>query len=111
MWFSNRIEADPINILWHFATGSLPDFLNKSDGQVGWCRWSHRGIQDLEKFVLPRKQRPYVNSTKFELRFNHAFEEVVRACADPTRDYIARRSGQSWITPELIEGLLSLRKT
>lgn len=109
--FSSRIEPDPMNALWHFATGFIPDFLDRRAGPVGWVRWPHRGVQFLdERFVIPRKQRPYVFSPKFELRFNVAFEEVVRACADPTRPGIARRAGESWITPELVEALLGLRR-
>jgi leucyl/phenylalanyl-tRNA--protein transferase len=99
-----------MNLVWHFATGYLPDFLNKRDGDVGWVRWSHRGIQFLDNFAIPRKQRPYVNSPKFELRFNDAFEEVIRACADPTRPGIARRAGESWITEDLIQALLAARR-
>ena len=110
MWLSDTVQSDPLNILWHFATGYLPDFLNKRDGEVGWVRWSHRGVQYLDKVEIPRKQRPYVNSPRFELRFNQAFEEVVRACADTQRNAIVKRSGDTWITPELMEGLIALRK-
>src|SRR3712207_4725180 len=103
IWLSNKIRPHPLNLLWHFATGYLPDFLNKHSGPVGWVRWSHRGVQFLdERFVIPRKQKPYVFSPKFELRFNTAFEEVVRACADPSRPGIQKRCGESWITGDLI---------
>ena len=110
MWFRDTVQRDPLNVLWHFALGYLPDFLNKRDGEVGWVRWSHRGVQYLDKVVIPRKQKPYVNSPKFELRFNQAFEEVVRACADTQRNAIQKRSGDTWITSELMEGLFSLRR-
>ena len=110
MWCSDTVQKHPLNVLWHFATGHLPDFLNKRDGEVGWVRWSHRGVQYLDKIVIPRKQKPYVNSPKFELRFNQAFEEVVRACADTQRNAIQKRSGDTWITAELMEGLLALRR-
>ena len=110
MWWTHTIQSHPMNILWHFATGYLPDFLNQRDGPVGWCRWPHRGIQFLdERFKIPRKQKPYVFSPRFELRFNTALEEVVRQCADPSRRGIATRAGESWITQDLIQGLLKLR--
>lgn len=109
-WLSNNVTADPHSILYHFAAGYLPDFRNKQSGAVGWMRWSHRGLQFLDKFAIPRKQRPYVNSPKFELRFNHAFEETLRACADPNRTGIQKRAGESWMTGPLIRGLLKLRE-
>ena len=99
-----RVRPDPWHILWHYANGRMPDFVNKSDGPVAWVKWSHRGIQPLDDIQFPESQRRYVFSKKFDLRFNTAFEEVVRACADPSR------FGKTWITPELIEGLVRLNR-
>jgi len=45
------------------------------------------------------------------LRFNTAFEEVVRATADTQRLYIQHHSRETWITPDLIRALLALHKT
>lgn len=104
------IKPTASDLLWHFALGYLPDFLDKCSGPVGWVRWSHRGVQFLDKFQVPRKQRPYVRSPHFELRFNTAFEEVVGGCANPSRDYIQRRGGKSWITPDLKAGLMELHR-
>jgi leucyl/phenylalanyl-tRNA--protein transferase len=98
------VRPDPLHILWHYANGRMPDFLNKQDGPVGWVSWSHRGIQPLDQIQFPDSQKRYIFSKKFELRFNTAFEEVIRACADVTR------FGKTWITPELIEGLIALNK-
>src|SRR4051794_26504884 len=98
------VRPDPWHILWHYANGRMPDFVNKSDGPVGWIRWTHRGIQPLDDIRFPESQRRYVFSKKFELRFNTAFEEVVRACADVSR------FGKTWITPELVEGLVRLNR-
>jgi len=100
----SAVRPNPWHILWNYANGRMPDFLNKSEGPVGWVRWSHRGVQPLDDVRFPDSQRRYVFSTKFELRFNTAFEDVVRACADVTR------FGKTWITPELIEGLVRLNR-
>jgi leucyl/phenylalanyl-tRNA--protein transferase len=98
------VRPDPLHILWHYANGRMPDFLNKSDGPVGWVRWSHRGVQPLDAITFPDSQKRYIFSKKFALRINTSFEQVLRACADPTR------FGKTWITPELIAGLLQLHK-
>ena len=107
---SRRVRSDPLDILWHYATGFMPDFLDGKSGEVGWVRWPHRGVQCLDQFKIPRKQKPYVLSPQFELRFDRAFEEVVRACADTSRHVIKDGVGQTWITPELIDGLLKLHQ-
>ncbi len=96
------VRSDPMHILWHYANGRMPDFVNKQDGPVGWVRWSHRGVQPLDDIQFPDSQKRYIFSKKFELRFNTAFEEVIRSCADVSR------FGKTWITPELVEGLIKL---
>jgi leucyl/phenylalanyl-tRNA--protein transferase len=98
------VRADPWHILWHYANGRMPDFLNKQDGPVGWIQWTHRGIQPLDDIQFPAGQKRYIFSKKFQLRFNTRFEEVVRATADVSR------FGKTWITPELIDGLIALNK-
>jgi len=82
----------------------MPDFINGQEGGVGWVAWNHRGIQPLDDIQIPDNQKRYVFSKKFELRFNTAFEEILRGSADLTR------FGKTWITPQLIEGLLALHK-
>ncbi|HEY7118292.1 MAG TPA: leucyl/phenylalanyl-tRNA--protein transferase [Tepidisphaeraceae bacterium] len=98
------VRADPRHILWHYASGRMPDFANRCDGPVGWVRWSHRGVQPLDEIRIPASQQRYVFADAFALRINTAFEVVLRACADPTR------FGKTWMTPELIEGLISLNR-
>lgn len=107
---SRRVSSDPLDILWHYAIGYMPDFLDGKSGPVGWVRWSHRGVQLLDKFKIPRKQKPYVMSPQFELKIDCAFEEVVRECADTGRKVMREGVGQTWITPELIDGLVRLNK-
>ena len=109
--FQSDISDSPQSVLWHYATGHLPDFLNRWDGAVRWVRWPHRGVQLLDKFAIPRKHKKAIHSPDFELRFNTAFEEVVRATADTQRRTIQHHSCETWITPELIRALLALRKT
>jgi leucyl/phenylalanyl-tRNA---protein transferase len=98
------VRSDPLHILWHYANGRMPDFINKNDGPVGWVRWTHRGVQPLDSITFPDSQKRYIFSKKFQLRINTAFDQVIQACADPTR------FGKTWITPELIEGLIQLNK-
>lgn len=98
------VRASWRHLLWHYASGRMPDFLNKTDGPVGWVAWSHRGIQPLDDIQFPASQKRYIFSKKLTLRFNTAFEEVVRSCADVSR------FGKTWITPELVDGLIALNK-
>jgi leucyl/phenylalanyl-tRNA--protein transferase len=98
------ITSDPIDILYHYANAEMPFWLNGTDGPVGWVRGTHRGVQRLDKIEIPKSQKRYVLSPKFEIRYNTAFEEVVRACAD------LKREGKTFLTEELIRGYLALNR-
>lgn len=95
---SHRVTADPDDMLLHYALGELPCYVDGEGSEVAWCRHSHRGVHLLNEITVPKSQRRYVFSQRFEFRIDTAFDEVVRQCADLSR------TGFTWITPDLIEG-------
>ena len=93
-------------MLHRYFTGWYPCPLGETqDTPIGWRKFSHRGIQwlNLEKIRIGSKQKRYVFSPKFQIRYNTAFKEVLAGCADITRD------GHTWITPSLIDLFCTLR--
>ena len=100
---ADRITADPYDLLAHYALGDQPGFSAGEGSPVRWLRESHRGVHLLRTIDVPKGQRRYVFSPKFELRFDTAFEEVVRACAD-------RPGHPTWILPPLVEGFCKLHE-
>src|SRR3569833_472564 len=93
-------------VLKRYASGYMPSFPDPLTGRVEWCRTSHRGVQMLDDIRITRKQRPYVFNKRFTIRFNTAFERVVRYCGDPTRD----PEKITWISTGLIEGMIELHR-
>jgi leucyl/phenylalanyl-tRNA--protein transferase len=104
MLSSARVSDDPVSILWHYICGHMVNWVNGESGPVGWTTGSYRGVQYLDKVEFPRKQKRYIFSPLFEIRYNTAFEEVVRGCADPSRE------GKTWVSEELIRGLIALHR-
>jgi leucyl/phenylalanyl-tRNA--protein transferase len=104
MLSSARVSEDPVSILWHYICGHMVNWVNGESGPVGWTTGNYRGVQYLDKVEFPRKQKRYIFSPLFEIRYNTAFEEVVRGCADPSRE------GKTWVSEELIRGLIALHK-
>jgi leucyl/phenylalanyl-tRNA--protein transferase len=100
----SRVSADPVAVLWHYVAGRMVDWVNGKDGPVCWKAGSHRGVQWLDKVEFPRKQKRYIFSPLFEVRYDTAFEEVVRGCADLTRE------GKTWISEAYIRGRVELNK-
>jgi len=101
---SHRVTADPDDMLLHYALGEIPCYVSGEGSEVAWCRHSHRGVHLLSEIKVPKSQRRYVFSPRFEFRIDSAFEEVVRECADLSR------TGFTWITPALIEGYVRLHR-
>lgn len=93
-----------MDMLWHYASGEMPCYLEREGGEVGWVKFTHRGVQFLDKVEFPKKQLRYIFSPKFEIKYNQAFDEVLAGCADLARE------GHTWITPELIEGYTALHR-
>ena len=104
------IRSDPRHILWQLVRGAMPGFTDEDSGRTGWVRMSHRGVQFLDRITIPRKQKTYIFDPKWDIRFNTAFEQVVRGCADTARSSIQKRTGRTWISEDLIRGLLRLHR-
>jgi len=105
-WLSRATSDNPLEMLWHYANGRMPDWHNGHDGEVVWIKRAHRGVQWLDKIHLPSKaqHRKYILEPKFSIRCNTAFEQVVRACADLARE------GKTWITADLARAYCKLHE-
>jgi leucyl/phenylalanyl-tRNA--protein transferase len=84
----------------------MPDWNYAGSGEVARIKRKHRGIQWLDKIHLPKKSQhlKYILQPKFTIKFNTAFDQVVRACAD------LKREGKTWIREELFRGYCALHK-
>ncbi|MHC3995139.1 leucyl/phenylalanyl-tRNA--protein transferase [Thiomicrolovo sp. ZZH C-3] len=88
-------DLSPSRLLLAYRSGIFP-WYSKGDPILWWSP-DPRLILNLEEFVLRRSLRKRLKH--FEIRFNTAFGDVVRACATTPRP------GQegSWILPEMVE--------
>ena len=78
-------DLSPATLLAAYATGLFPMGLGpQGTGPVGWWSPDPRGVLPLEGLRVSRSLRRSL--PRFELRVDTAFEEVVAACADPSRD-------------------------
>jgi leucyl/phenylalanyl-tRNA---protein transferase len=84
---------DPETLLQAYAQGAFP--MTDRDGLTRWYTADPRGILPLDKFHVPRTLRQVVNQNRFEIRINHDFASVMRACMTVRRD-------GSWISDDLI---------
>jgi leucyl/phenylalanyl-tRNA--protein transferase len=93
-------DLSPGTLVAAYATGLFPMGLGEHGGRpLGWWSPDPRGVLPLDGLRVSRSLRRSLRG--FEVRVDTAFDDVVRACADPTR------SGR-WITREVFEAYRAL---
>ena len=104
-------DLSPQRLLLAYRNGIFPWF---SDGQpILWWSTDPRMVLDTGKFVisaslkktLKKVQHSGQTDGRWQVRFDHAFEDVMRACAEP-------RGGApgTWITDDIIAGYTGLHR-
>lgn len=82
-----------------YRQGIFP--MAEGNGEIRWYEADPRTILDIHHYHFPRDLRRILKRHPFEIRFNCAFERVVRACAN-------RES--TWISEEIISSYLNLHQ-
>lgn len=72
-------------------------------GQLNWYSADPRAILPLDGFRASRSLRKRVRRGDYIIRFDIAFEQVVRHCAHPRR-----YEGETWINDQIIEAYTDL---
>jgi leucyl/phenylalanyl-tRNA--protein transferase len=62
--------------------------MGHEDGTISWFRPPHRGILPVQDFHVPRRFEQYLHHHPFEVRWNTAFGDVMRGCADREETWI-----------------------
>lgn len=77
---------EPGVLLSAYCQGLFP--MGMEDGSIGWYRPEWRGILPIADFHVPRRFERYLKSCPFEVRWNTAFGDVMRGCADRPETWI-----------------------
>ncbi len=91
-------------LLQAYAHGIFPWFTQDED--VFWYSPDPRMVMYPEKFKIPDSLNRIISAGKFTIRFDTAFQQVIRACAE------APRPGQdgTWISPDFVEAYTALHE-
>lgn len=85
-----------------YTAGVFPMGVGVNGGPpLGWWSPDPRGILRPGDLKVSRSLRRAL--PRFEIRVDSAFEDVIRACADPARD-------GRWITEEIVDAYVSLHR-
>ena len=73
---------DPELLLRAYATGIFPMSESANDPEIFWVRPDVRGIIPLDTFHVPSSLAKTIRKGAFEIRFDTAFVDVMKGCAE-----------------------------
>jgi leucyl/phenylalanyl-tRNA--protein transferase len=96
------MDLSPQSLLGAYAQGAFP--MTDRDGRTRWYTADPRGVFPLDAFHIPRTLRQLLKRQPpvFEVRIDHNFEEVMRACMN--------QRGDTWISEDLIRAYVRLHR-
>jgi leucyl/phenylalanyl-tRNA--protein transferase len=100
-------DLSPMRLLQAYRHGVFPWF---SEGQpILWWSTDPRMVLFTDRFVasdsLKKTLRRVSRDSRWEVRFDSAFEQVMRACAAPRRD-----GAGTWISEDIVDGYCALHQ-
>jgi leucyl/phenylalanyl-tRNA--protein transferase len=93
---------DPVLLVAAYRQGVFP--MAVEDGAIAWFSPDPRGVIPLETFHVPSRLARMVRRGMFEIRIDHDFERVIRACADRGDD------DGTWISEDIVEAYVELAR-
>jgi leucyl/phenylalanyl-tRNA--protein transferase len=86
-------DLEPSTLVAAYRHGIFPMEVSELPGRIAWWSPDPRGIIPLDGLRVTQSMRK--SAKRFEVRVDTAFEQVIRACADPRRP-------QGWINEQFI---------
>ena len=94
-------DLEPSTVIDAYRRGLFPMGISDMPGLLGWWSPNPRGIMPLDGLRVTRSMRQ--SAKRFEVRVDTCFGQVIRGCADPSRE-------GAWITHEFIEAYTRLHE-
>jgi leucyl/phenylalanyl-tRNA---protein transferase len=98
-------DPSPELLLRAYAAGIFPMAEDFHSPRFDWIEPHRRGIIPLDAFHVPRSLRKSMRRGGYELRLDHDFGVVIRACAAPTPD-----RPSTWLNEPLIRAYSELAR-
>jgi leucyl/phenylalanyl-tRNA--protein transferase len=87
---------EPALLLSAYSAGYFP-MADSRDGEISWYSPDPRAVIPLETFKVSRSLRQTLKKQLFEVRWDSAFEEVVRACGGRKDTWISEGIVKSYV--------------
>lgn len=97
-------DLSPRRLLLAYSMGIFPWFSH--DLPILWWSPEQRAVLPLETYRPSRSLQKTLRRTRWEIRVDTAFSEVIAACAATPR----RHEEGTWITPEMVAAYIELNR-
>ena len=94
-------DLEPSTVIAAYRLGVFPMEVTGLPGILGWWSPTPRGILPLDGLRVTKSMKQ--SAKRFEIRVDTCFTQVMRACADPSRE-------SGWITEEFIRAYTKLHE-
>jgi leucyl/phenylalanyl-tRNA--protein transferase len=92
-------DLEPATLISAYCQGIFPMVVDAPEPVLGWWSPEPRGILPLDEFHVTHSMRQ--SAKRFEVTIDRAFDRVIRACADPSRD-------RAWINDDFVNAYSTL---
>ncbi len=92
-------------LLLAYRSGIFPMADKRDDPEVFWVEPRERAIIPLDGLHLSKSLKKVLKADKFAVTVDRAFEQVIRACAEPRPDH-----PDTWISERIVQSYLGLHR-
>ncbi len=92
-------------LLLAYRSGIFPMADKRDDPEVFWVEPRERAIIPLEGLHLSKSLKKVIRADRFTVTVDRAFEQVIRACAEPRPDH-----PDTWISERIVQSYIGLHR-
>lgn len=92
-------------LLLAYRSGIFPMADKREDTEVFWVEPRERAIIPLDRLHLSKSLKKVIRADRFTVTVDRAFEQVIRACAEPRPDH-----PETWISERIVQSYLGLHR-
>jgi leucyl/phenylalanyl-tRNA--protein transferase len=92
-------------LLLAYRSGIFPMADRREDTEVFWVEPRERAIIPLGGLHLSKSLRKVLRADRFTVTLDRAFEQVIRACAEPRSDH-----PETWISERIVQSYIALHR-
>lgn len=92
-------------LLLAYRSGIFPMADRREDTEVFWVEPRERAILPLDGLHVSKSLRKVLRADRFTVTLDRAFEQVIRACAEPREDH-----PETWISERIVQSYIALHR-